>query len=73
MVAEKKALRELRCAVCGDLFRSETAQQCTVKQKDLELTRETARRHGWWHAINRDGTEVGWVCRACWKALAGSG
>jgi len=71
MVAEKMTLGELRCAVCGDVLRSDTAQQCSssVSQGAFELTRETVRRHGWWRAINRDGTEVGWVCRACWKAL----
>ncbi len=70
MKIEKKVLYELKCAVCGDVFRNDTAQQCSsVKQKGLEPTRETVRRHRWRYVINRQGTEVGWVCRACWKAL----
>ena len=70
MNTEKKVLDELKCAVCGNVLRSDTAQQCSsVKQKTSEPTRETVRRHRWRYAINREGTEVGWVCRACWEAL----
>lgn len=70
MNTEKKVLDELKCAVYGDVLRSDTAQQCSsVKQKVSEPTRETVRRHRWRYAINCEGTEVGWVCRACWKAL----
>ena len=36
MDTEKTALGELKCAVCGDVLRSDTAQQCSpVKQKDF--------------------------------------
>lgn len=70
MNTEKKVLEEVKCAVCGDVLRSDAAQQCSsVKQKALEPIRETVRRHRWRYAFDREGTEVGWVCRACWKAL----
>jgi hypothetical protein len=70
MNTQKEVIDELKCVVCGDVLRSDPAQQCSsVKQKALEPTRETVRRHRWRYAINREGTEVGWVCRACWKAL----
>jgi hypothetical protein len=66
MNTEKKVLDELKCAVCGDVLRSDTARQSSsIKQKALEPTRETVRRHRWRYAINR----FGWVCPACWKAL----
>jgi hypothetical protein len=70
MNTEKKVLDELKCAVCGDVLRSDAAQQCSpVKQKALEPTRETVRRHRWRYIVSSQGTGVGWVCHACWKAL----
>ena len=52
MNTEKKVLDELKCAVCGDVLRSDAAQQCSsVKQKALEPTRETVRRHRWRYVI----------------------
>jgi hypothetical protein len=74
MHAEKKVLGELKCTLCGDVFRSDIAQQrSSVKQKASELTCETVRRHRWLRATNGDGTAVGWVCSACWKTLERSG
>jgi hypothetical protein len=69
MDTETKILDELKCTVCGDVLRSYSALRCSsVKQKALELTRETVRRHRWRYAVDRDGTEVGWVCGACWES-----
>ena len=74
MDTEKKVLGEFKCAVCGYVLRSDTAQQCSsVKQKALELTCGAVRRHRWRRATNRDGTAVGWVCGACWKELEQNG